>query len=81
MYVVKGVYYYNKKGIRMLYVASILLVLMVVVLITCGVLLWKRREETGDHSRSIQAILSWISAFFAFMFMHTDKTQLTGITW
>ncbi|MBR5298108.1 MAG: helix-turn-helix domain-containing protein [Parabacteroides sp.] len=53
----------------MLYVASVLLAVMVVLLITCGVLLWKRREETGDYSRLIQAILSWISAFFAFMFI------------
>ena len=42
---------------------------MTVVLIASGLLLWKRRKETGDHSRTIQATLSWISAFFTFAFI------------
>lgn len=42
---------------------------MTAALITCGIFLWKRRKETGDYSRIIQAILSWMSAFFAFAFI------------
>ena len=37
-------------------------------LTTCGILLWKRREGTNDYSRHIQAILSWLSAFFTLIF-------------
>lgn len=37
-------------------------------LTTCGILLWKRRAETKDYSRHIQAIFSWLSAFFTLMF-------------
>ena len=38
-------------------------------LTTCGILLWKRREGTNDYSRHIQAILSWLSAFFTLIFI------------
>lgn len=42
---------------------------MTAVLIICGIFLWKRRKETGDYSRIIQAISSWVSAFFTFVFI------------
>lgn len=53
----------------MRYIATILLMLMTVTLVWTGMLLWKRRHETGDYSRSIQAVLSWFSAIFTFMFI------------
>ena len=53
----------------MRYVGILLLMLMTVILVWTGILLWNRRKETGDYSRSIQAVLSWISAIFAFMFI------------
>ena len=51
----------------MLYIATLLLSLMSVGFTLCGILLWKRRMETGDYSRYIQAIFSLVSAVFAFM--------------
>ena len=48
----------------MKYIASILLFIMTAGLIVCGILLWKRRKETGDYSRIIQALFSWMTAFF-----------------
>jgi methylphosphotriester-DNA--protein-cysteine methyltransferase len=42
---------------------------MTATFITCGVLLWRRRTETGDYSRTIQAFFSWVSAFFTFTFI------------
>ena len=42
---------------------------MTAVLVSCGILLWRRRNETGDHSRTIQAIFSWVSASFALLFI------------
>ena len=53
----------------MQYITTILLVLMTATFITCGVLLWRRRTETGDYSRTIQALFSWVSAFFTFTFI------------
>ena len=53
----------------MICLAIIILSLMSVGLTVCGILLWKRREETGDYSRHIQAIFSIVSAVFAFMFI------------
>ena len=53
----------------MKYIATVSLVFMTAALIICGILLWKRRKETGDYSRTIQAILSWVSAFFTFTFI------------
>ena len=53
----------------MQYITTILLVLMTAAFITCGVLLWRRRAETGDYSRIIQALFSWVSAFFTFTFI------------
>ncbi len=42
---------------------------MAASLICSGFLLWRRRGETGDYSRYIQAVLNWISAFFAVTFL------------
>ena len=53
----------------MRFIVTVVLTLMTVVLATCGVLLWKRRSETGDYSRNIQAVLSWISALFTATFL------------
>ena len=53
----------------MQYFSIVLLVLMTAVFITCGVLLWRRRTETGDYSRTIQALFGWVSAFFTFTFI------------
>ena len=39
-------------------------------LTACGILLWKRRKEVSDHSRTIQALLSWVSALVALTFMY-----------
>lgn len=38
----------------MQYIITVLLVLMTITFITCGILLWRRRAETGDYSRTIQ---------------------------
>ena len=53
----------------MQYIITVLLVLMTITFITCGILLWRRRAETGDYSRTIQALFSWVSAFFTFTFI------------
>lgn len=42
---------------------------MTITLVISGVLLWRRRRETGDYSRIIWAILSWFSAFFTLTFI------------
>ena len=53
----------------MRYIATILLLLKTVTFLWCGIVLWRRRIETGDFSRNIQAVLCWIGAIFAFMFI------------
>lgn len=53
----------------MKYIATALLVLMTITFTVCGILLWKRRKEPADHSRTIQALFSWISALFTTMFI------------
>lgn len=58
-------------------IATILLVLMTIVLITCGVLLWKCRKETGDYSRHIQALFSWVSALFTLIFIFRTWAETT----
>ena len=60
----------------MRYIATILLICMILVFVVCGFLLWKRRHEPNDYSRTIQALLSWMSAFFAltFIFRTWDET-------
>ena len=52
---------------------------MTVDLVACGAVLWKRRNETGDHSRTIQAVFSWISAFFAFIFIFRTLNGTTPV--
>lgn len=53
----------------MKYIATALLVLMTITFIVCGILLWKRRKEPNDHSRTIQALFCWVSALFATTFI------------
>lgn len=53
----------------MKYIATALLVLMTITFIVCGILLWKRRKEPNDHSRTIQALFCWVSALFTTMFI------------
>ena len=53
----------------MRYIAIVTLVFMIISLVTSGILLWKRRIETGDYSRTIWAVLSWVSALFALTFI------------
>ena len=62
----------------MKYIATGILTFMTVALIVSGLLLWKRRKETGDYSRSIQAILSWVSAFFTFAFIFRTWAETTA---
>lgn len=61
----------------MKYIATALLVLMTITLIVCGILLWKRRKEPNDHSRTIQALICWVSAFFALTFVFRTWTETT----
>lgn len=50
-------------------VQTIILSLMSVGLVISGILLWRHRKETGDYSRYIQAIFSWVSSLFTFTFI------------
>ena len=61
----------------MKYIATVLLTLMTITLVTCGILLWKRRKEPNDNSRTIQAVFSWISAFFTLTFISRTWTETT----
>ena len=61
----------------MKYIATALLVLMTITFIVCGILLWKRRKEPNDHSRTIQALICWVSAFFALTFVFRTWTETT----
>ena len=61
----------------MRYIITALLVLMTAGFAVCGFLLWKRRRETGDYSRTIQAVLSWVSAFFTLTFMFRTWAETT----
>lgn len=47
------------------YIVGVILFVMAPALAVCGFFLWKRRKETGDFSRHIQAVFSWVSAAFA----------------
>ena len=60
-------------------VQTIILSLMTVGLVISGILLWKRRKETGDYSRNIQAIFSWVSALFAFTFIFRTWAESTVV--
>lgn len=61
----------------MKFIATILLILMMLSHATCGVLLWRRRNETGDYSRYIQAVLSWASSFFTMTFIFRTWSETT----
>mgnify|MGYP007057767352 CR=1 FL=1 len=61
----------------MKYIATVFLAFMSISLIASGVLLWKRRKETGDYSRIIWAILSWLSAFFCMTFIMRTWQETT----
>lgn len=63
----------------MKYIATALLVFMVVGMTVCGSLLWRRRLETGDKSRHILAILSWVSALFATTFIFRTWNETTSL--
>ena len=71
-------YFCVEKQAPMKTIATILLAFMTISLVTSGVLLWKRRKETGDYSRIIWAVLSWISAFFAFTFIMRTWQETTA---
>ena len=63
-------------------VQSIILLLMSVGMVISGILLWKRRKETGDYSRHIQAIFSLISSIFCFIFIFrtwAGSTVVNGV--
>lgn len=57
------------------YIATVILALMFVGMFVCGVMLWKRRRETGDYSRYIQAVLSWVASLFAIVFIFRTWTD------
>ena len=61
----------------MKHMATILLVFMTVALVTSGALLWNRRKETGDYSRIIWSLFSWISAFFTLTFIMRTWQETT----
>lgn len=61
----------------MKYIATVFPAFMTISLIASGVLLWKRRKETGDYSRIIWAILSWLSAFFCMTFIMRTWMETT----
>lgn len=63
----------------MQYIATILLVLMTITLVVCGILLWKRRNETEDYSRIIWAVFSWLSAFFTITFIMRTWQKTTTV--
>lgn len=61
----------------MKYIATLFLVLMTATLAVCGVLLWRRRKDTGDYSRYIQAVFSCVSALFALTFVFRTWSETT----
>ena len=61
----------------MKFIVTILLGFMTVALVTSGALLWRRRKETGDYSRIIWAVFSWISAFFTLTFIMRTWQETT----
>lgn len=63
----------------MKYIATVLLAFMTIALVTSGVLLWKRRKETGDYSRMIWAVLSWMSALFSMTFIMRTWQHTTTV--
>lgn len=63
----------------MLVLLTIMLIFMTATFTTWGVLLWHRRSETGDSSRFIQAIFSWFSTIFSFIFILRTRHETTTI--
>lgn len=63
----------------MKYLATLLLAFMTIALVISGILLWKRRNETGDYSRHIQAVSSWISSLFTSMFIIRTWQETTTV--
>ena len=61
----------------MKFIATILLGVMTAALVTSGALLWRRRKETGDYSRIIWAVFSWISALFTLTFIMRTWQETT----
>ena len=63
----------------MQYLATALLAIMTIALVLCGALLWKHRKETNDLSRTIQAVFSWLSAFFTLTFIFRTWAETTTV--
>ena len=67
----------HTKITEMEYIATVIHALMSVGMFVCGAMLWRRRLETGDKSRYIQAVLSWVSALFAVVSIFRIWTDTT----
>ena len=63
----------------MQYLATALLAIMTIALVSCGALLWKHRKETNDLSRIIWAVFSWLSAFFTLTFIFRTWSATTTV--
>ncbi|MBO7282054.1 MAG: hypothetical protein J6U73_01460, partial [Alistipes sp.] len=50
---------------------------MTVTLVISGILLWKRRKEASDYSRTIQALFCWVSALFTTVFIFRTWAETT----
>ena len=59
------------------YISVVFQVIMFVTLVACGALLWKRREETGDNARIVQALFCWMSACVTLMFVFRTLNETT----
>ena len=70
-------------------VQTIILSLMTVGLVISGILLWKRRKETGDYSRNISSVLGqkaqWSVVLFwnrnIPLFLYWYKWPFSSIRW
>lgn len=63
----------------MKYIITVILVFMTIALVTSGVFLWKRRKETGDFSRTIWAVFSWLSSVFTMTFIVRTWLETTTV--
>ena len=63
----------------MTYISAFLLIAISITLTICGSLLWKRRNETGDNSRTIQAVFSWVSAVVSLIFVFRTLNHTTVV--
>lgn len=61
----------------MIYLSAFFLIAMSLILAICGFLLWKHRNETGDRSRTIQALFSWMSSVVSLMFVFRTFNHTT----